>query len=56
MHFCQDELNAILALLPFIGTAWFALRGLLHRLTRKPPIPTSDCSCDQEHRSSDEKS
>lgn len=48
MHFCQDELNAILAMLPFLGTAWFALRGMWGKLTRK--TPATDCNCDHPYR------
>lgn len=30
-HFCADELQAILMALPFLGTAWVAVRRLVAR-------------------------
>jgi hypothetical protein len=48
MHFCADELNAILALIPFIGTAWFTLRTWWK--TRFPK-PAQKCKAKHEHSS-----
>ena len=36
MHFCQDEANAIMQSLPFLGAAWLWLRNVFKRKFVEP--------------------
>lgn len=45
MHWCQDETNALLAMLPFVGFALVWLRMKLGLL--KPAKPA--CGCGSDH-------
>lgn len=40
MHFCSEELFALLSVLPFVGIFWQRLHGWYHRVRCPHPMPT----------------
>lgn len=49
MHFCQDELFAIMNALPFIAAAWYALRSMTRKLFKLPDPPIPPTSEPHQH-------
>lgn len=54
MHFCSDELYAIMALFPFLGYFLFRGRHLWHHLRGHQVTPKEDGCCPPGHEHPEE--